>query len=396
MPIPTPFHARTAELCTSLYWKDWAGYHAVCTYDTCHEKEYFAFRYAAGMIDVTPLYKYDVRGRDAATFLSRIMVRNIKKLKVHQAAYLCWCDNDGKVIDDGTVARLDEDYFRVTSTEPALHWFLRHARGLDVIIEDTSAKLAALSIQGPNSRDVVSSVCNGDTQNLGFFGVAHTRIDGFDAVVTRTGYTGDLGYEVWVKNDDALKLWDAVAAAGRPHGLEPAGLDAMDVTRVEAGFVLNGIDYFSALHCMIEPRKSSPYELALGWTVHLKRPQFIGRDALRREKVTGPPRVLVGLDIDWDEYETMFAEHGLPPEVSSAAWRDPKPIYDLDGRFVGQATSGAWSPLLKKNLALATVRADHGKEGTKLRIEVTVEYERRTVTATVVKKPFFDPERKRS
>jgi aminomethyltransferase len=399
MSIPTPFHPRTSELCTSLLWKDWAGYYSVCSFDTCHEKEYFALRHAAGMIDVTPLYKYEVHGPGAAAFLSRVMIRNIAKMKVGSVAYMCWCEDGGHVIDDGTVARLDDEYFRVTSTEPNYHWFIRHARGFDVTIEDSTTRLAALSVQGPNARAVVAAATGGEAESLGFFKLVRTRIDGFDAVVTRTGYTGDLGYELWVENDRAVALWDAIAEAGKPHGLEPAGLDAMDVTRIEAGFILNGVDYFNALHCMIEPRKSTPFELALGWAVHLKRAAkspFLGSRALLEEKTKGPKRELVGLDVDWDEYEELFREHGLPPEVHSGGWRDAKPVYDLDGRFVGQATSGAWSPLLKKNLAMATVKAEHAALGNKLLFEVTVEYERRTATATVVKKPFFDPERKRA
>jgi len=399
MPIPTPFHPRTAALCTSHLWKDWAGYYSVRSFETGHEREYFAFRHAAGMIDVTPLYKYEVHGAGAGAFLSRVMVRDIGKLAVGQVVYLCWCDDGGHVIDDGTVARLDDDYYRVTSTEPNYHWFIRHARAFDVVVEDSTTRLAALSVQGPNARAIVSTATGGDAEPLKFFGLMRARIDGFDAVITRTGYTGDLGYEIWVDNDHALALWDAMAAAGKPYGLEPAGLDAMDVTRVEAGFILNGVDYFSSLRCMIDTRKSTPYELALGWAVHLKRSAkspFLGSAALVVEKQRGPRRVLVGLDIDWDEYEALFREHGLPPEVHGGGWRDGKPVYDLEGRFIGQATSGAWSPLLKKNLALATVRAPFGELGTKVLLEVTVEYERRTVSATVVKKPFFDPERKRA
>lgn len=395
MPIPTPFHPRTSQLCTSFLWKEWAGYYSVCTYETSHDKEYFALRHAAGMIDVTPLYKYEVYGKDACAFLCRVMVRNIAKLKVGQVAYLCWCDDDGKIIDDGTVSRLDETYFRVTSTDADYHWFARHARGYDVTIEDSTAKLAALSVQGPLSRDVVGAAAEADIDGLGFFRLVKTKIDGIDAVVSRTGYTGDLGYEIWVKNENAVGLWDTMTAAGKPYGLEPAGLFAMDVTRIEAGFILNGVDYFNALHTMIEPRKSTPFELSLGWAVHLKRAPFIGQNALRKEKKNGPRRVFVGLDIDWDQFEALYAEHGLPPEVHGGGWRIAVPVYDLDGRFIGQATSGAWSPLLKKNLALATVRADHGKVGSQVLFEVTVEYERRTVRATVVEKPFFDPERKR-
>jgi aminomethyltransferase len=399
MPIPTPFHPRTSVQCTSLLWKDWAGYHAVRSYTTHHEREYFAIRHAAGMIDVTPLYKYEVYGREAAAFLDRIMVRNIRRLKVGQVAYLCWCDDGGHVIDDGTVSRLDEDYFRVTSTEADYHWFARHARGFDVTVEDSTGRIAMLAVQGPTARGVVSALTAGEAESLGFFKLLRTTVDGFDAMVSRTGYTGDLGYEVWVANDDAVALWDALIAAGKPYGLEPAGLDAMDVARIEAGFILNGVDYFNALHCMIDTRKASPFELGLDWTVHLKhaaQSPFIGSDALRRERASGPRRRFVGLEIDWDGYEALFGEHGLPPEVQAGGWRDGKPVYDLDGRFIGQATSGVWSPLLKKNIALATVEASNAEPGNEVLFEVTVEYERRTVLATVGPSRFFTPERTRS
>jgi len=396
MPIPTPFHPRTSHLCTSLLYKEWAGYFAVRSYDVTHDAEYYAIRNAAGLIDVTPLYKYEVYGKGARAFLSRIMVRNIAKLKVGQVAYLCWCDGDGKMIDDGTVSRLDDDYYRVTSTDSNYSWFGRHARGCDVTLEDSTARLGALAVQGPRSRRIVDDATGGAAAGLEFFHATKARIDGVDVLLSRTGYTGDLGFEIWVDREKAVKVYDAVLAAGKPHGALPAGLDAMDVTRIEAGFMLNGVDYFNALHAMIERRKSSPFEMALGWAVHLKRPPFIGREALRREKKSGPPRVFVGLDVDWDELERLFAEHGLPPEVRRGGWRDGAPVYDLDGRFVGQATSGAWSPLLKKNLALATVKADQGKTGNRLLFEVTVEYQRRTVTATVVEKPFYDPEWKRA
>lgn len=399
MPIPTPFHPRTATQCTSLQFKDWSGYYAVRSYGTSHEREYYAFRHAAGMIDVTPLYKFEVVGSGARAFLDHLIVRNIERLKVGQVAYVCWCDDGGHVIDDGTVSRLGEDHYRVTSNNPSYHWFMRHTRGFDVTVEDSTGRIAALAVQGPNARAVVAAVTGGDTESLPFFESLRTRIDGFDAVVSRTGYTGDLGYEIWVDNDHAVALWDAVAAAGRPWGIEPAGLDAMDVTRIEAGFVLNGIDYFSALHCMIEPRKATPYEISLGWAVHLKHARkvpFIGSAALAREKERGPRRQLVGLEVDWDAFEDRFREHGLPPEVHGGGWRDGKPVYDRDGRFIGQATSGAWSPLLKKNLALATIRSEEAHTGNTVLFEVTVEYERRTVPATVVDKPFFDPERKRA
>jgi len=396
MPIATPFHPRLSERCTSLLYKDWAGYYAVRSFDTTHDREYFAFRHACGLIDVTPLYKYDVRGRDAARFLARVMVRDIGKLKLGQVMYVCWCDDAGKIIDDGTVSRLDEDLFRVTSADPAWHWLTRTSRGMEISIEDMSDRIAALSIQGPTSRDVLDNVCGGDVGALKFFRLTRTRIDAVDVIVSRTGYTGDLGYEVWMKNDDAIRVWDALVAAGTPYGLEPAGLDAMDVTRVEAGFILNGVDYYSALRCLIPSRQSTPYELGLDWMVNLKHEPFIGRAALIDEQRTGAYRKLVGLEVDWDEFEALFRSHGLPPEVHPGAWRDARPVYDTRGAFIGQATSGAWSPLLKKNLALATVKAEHAVPGTTVRFEVTVEYERRAVKARVVKTPFFDPERKKA
>ncbi len=396
MPIPTPFHPRTSHLCNSLRWKDWAGYHAVCAYDTYHEREYFALRHAAGLIDVTPLFKYDVRGKDATAFLCRVMARDVSRLSVGQIAYCSWCDDDGKLLDDGTVWRLADSDYRVTSAEPNLAWFHRNAAGLNVTIEDCSSQIAAVSLQGPKSRAVLQEAAGSGLDALRFFRLMHAKIDGFDATITRTGYTGDLGYEIWVENRHAVALWDALMAAGRPHGLLPAGLDAMDMTRVEAGFILNGVDYFSAHRCLIEPRKSTPYEAGLGWTVHLHRAPFAGQNALRAENARGPTRAFVGLEYDWDQYEALFARHGLPPEVPNHAWRTAVPVYSLLGVHVGQATSGSWSPILKKNLALATVQSAYAQIGQSLRIEVTIEYVRESVTATVVKKPFFDPPRKKA
>jgi aminomethyltransferase len=396
MPVPTPFHARTSALCTSLFWKDWAGYYAVRSYDTYVEREYFAIRHAAGLIDVTPLFKYEVFGADASAFLSRIMTRNVAKLKVGQVAYACWCDEEGKVIDDGTVARLDDTYFRVTANESALAWFQRFTRGYEVTIEDSCDQIGALSLQGPSSRSILNVVSEQNLNELRFFWVTQSKIEGADVQISRTGFTGDLGFEVWVRNEDALKVYDAIMAAGKPYGILAAGLDAMDMTRLEAGYVIKGVDYYNANRCLIEARKSTPYELGLGWLVHLKRDAFNGHLALRKEKKEGPKRLLVGLDIDWDEHEALFAEHNLPIEIPGAPWRHAIPVYDGGGQQIGYANSGTWSPILKKNIALATVKPQYGKPGAKVKFEVTVEYRRRMVTATVVERPFFDPERKRA
>jgi aminomethyltransferase len=396
MPVPSPFHPRTSALCTSLFWKDWAGYHAVRSYDTTLDREYFCVRHAAGLIDVTPLFKYEVYGPDAGAFLSLVMVKEIRKLKVGRVTYLCWCDDEGKVADDGTVSRLDEDYFRVTAAEPALAWLMRHAARFRVTIEDSSERLAALSLQGPTSRDILKQVSDAPLDKLKYFGVARAKLEGAPVWISRTGYTGDLGYEIWIERGDALRVYDAVMAAGRPWRIGPLGLDAMDVTRVEAGYIMNGVDYFSAHHCLIESRKSTPYEINLGRTVDLEREPFIGQAALKAEVAHGSKWKLAGLVYDWDEYEALFSRFGLPPQVPAGAWRTPIPIYDVKGRQVGMATSGAWSPTLKQNLALAHVHPEYGAPGTRLRVEVTAEYQRRQVTATVTELPFFNPGRKRA
>ncbi|MGI9248170.1 MAG: aminomethyltransferase family protein [Woeseiaceae bacterium] len=396
MPIGTPFHSRTSELCTSLFYKDWAGYYTVCSYDTCHEREYYALRNTAGLIDVSPLFKYDVYGKDAAAFLSRVMVKDISKLGVGRCTYLCWCDDHGKVLDDGTVSRLDDTHYRVTAAEPTLSWLMCLSRRFEVTIEDSTDKIGTLSLQGPNSRDILKNVSDADMDSIRYFGVTKAKLEGVDVVISRTGYTGDLGYEVWVERKQALKVYDAIIAGGREHRIQPVGLDAMDVTRIEAGYIMNGVDYFSANSCLLESRKSTPYEIGLGWTVDLNRDPFIGQDALKTEKANGSAWAIVGLVYDWPAFERLFDESGLPPQLPGGAWRTPVPVYNKKGAQVGQGTSGAWSAILKDNLALATVESAYATPGTVLQIEVTVEYKRRQVPATVTKTPFFDPSRKKA
>lgn len=398
MPIPTPFFPRTSKLCESMNWKEWAGYHAVSSYRTLHDSEYFAFRNAAGMLDITPLYKYRVTGPDAAAYLSRIMVRNINKLQVGRVAYTCWCTDNGKVIDDGTVMRRGEEEFFVTSADPSYSWFSRFTRGYEVKVEDISDQVAGVALQGPTSREILKQMCDADLDNLKFFRTTKAKAGKFDIHISRTGYTGDLGYEVWVENEHALDMWDAIMDAGRAYDIRPAGLDALDVTRVEAGLILKDVDYYNALHCLIDGRKSSPYEITLGWTVHLKRDPFNGQAALRAEKEKGSDWAIVGLDIDYEQMEALYDKYGLPVEMSGHAWRKSIPIYVTDRKHVqvGYATSGTWSPILKKNIALATIEKAYDKIGSKLRIEMTVEHKRYTVDATVCKPQFFNPERKTS
>ena len=391
MSLPTPFHSRTAELCHSLKWTDWAGYAAVCAYNLPPEAEYFALRHTAGLIDVTPLYKYEIFGPEALPFLGRVLAREAAKVKVGQVAYCCWCDDEGKVIDDGTLFRLSEDHLRLIAAEPSWAWLKRYTRGFEVTIEDSTSRLAALALQGPTSGQILKQVSDIDLDSLGYFQATTGRLDSLEVYLSRTGYTGDLGYEIWVENKDALALWDALVAAGRPYGLQLAGLDALDVTRIEAGFILNGVDYFSAHHCLTESQKSTPFELGLGWTLDLDREPFIGQQALKAEKARGSGYALVGLEIDWPETAALYEKHGLPAQVPAQAWRTGVPVYDRRCRQIGKATSGVWSPIIKKNLALATIKAPYAEMGAKIKIEYTVEYQRSKVGAVVTPMPFYDP-----
>jgi aminomethyltransferase len=391
MPVESPFHPRTQALCHSYRWKDWAGFYAVCRFDHCQEREYFAFRQACGLIDVTPLYKYEVRGRDACRLLCRMMVKDIAKLRVGQVTYCCWCDDRGKVVDDGTVSRLGEDHYRVTAADPTYHWLERLAHGLAVTVHDSTAELAVLALQGPTARQALEA-CS-DVRALRYFRVTRARIGELQGWVSRTGYTGDLGYEIWVDRRDALRLWDTLCAEGRPFGLTPAGLDALDMTRIEAGFILLGVDYFSAPKVMLESRKSSPYELGLGWAVNLERDPFVGQVALAMEMQRGSPWQLCGIEASWEGLEALYERFGLPPALSAEACRSALPVY-AGRRQVGQVTSHVWSPLLKKKIGIASIRPGVDDDG--LTLEHTVEYERAQVPCKLVPLPFFDPPRKKA
>ncbi|MFT4542223.1 MAG: aminomethyltransferase [Planctomycetota bacterium] len=400
MPIPTPFHPRTSKLCTSYSWKEWAGYHAVCSYDVHHDREYTAFRHSAGLLDATPLFKYDITGPDAGRFLSYVTVKDATRIRNGRVVYLCWTDTAGKVLDDGTLTRWDDHHYRLTSADPSYSWLSRNAHSFDVEVVDVTPTMGTLALQGPRSRAILDACCDaapGDTpvQHLKFFGATHATMAGKRIEVTRTGYTGDLGYEVWMQSEDALAVWDTLMEAGAPHGITPAGLNALDVSRVEAGFILGGVDYTSARRALIEDQKSSPIEIGLGWTVQLDREPFIGQRHLLQERRTGAKWAIAGLVIDWEELEELYDSFGLPPNLPMHAWRESIPLYE-GVQQVGYATSGAWSPTLKKNLAIATLPQAYAKEGTRLSMEWTVEHRRKTITARVAARPFFDPERKRS
>jgi aminomethyltransferase len=394
MPIGTPFHQRTFALCDSLNYREWSGYYTVSAYEAHHEHEYNAIRNAAGLIDISPLFKYRVTGRDATRLVDRIITRDMRKVAVGQVVYTPWCDEQGKVIDDGTVSRLEENAYRWTAADPSLRWFTQNAAGLDVHLEDISESVAALALQGPTSGQLLKTVVeDADIANLKYFRVTKGKIAGVPVEISRTGYTGDLGYEIWVDNDHALKVWDVLVDRGRPFEIKPAGMLALDVARIEAGLLLIDIDFNSSKKALVDAQKYSPYEMGLGRLVNLDKDRFVGRHALIKENQRGAARQIVGLEIDWTEVERRFEAVGLPPAVSPIASRVPVPVYD-NGSQIGKATSTTWSPLLKRMIALATVKSHFAKTGTEIEIEITVEAVRHRVSARVVKTPFYNPKHK--
>ena len=392
---PTPLHPRTAALCASHAWRRWAGHIVASSYELHHEREYHAIRSSAALIDVSPLYKYAVSGKDAARLLNRVVTRDVERSVAGQVLYTTWCDSDGKVLDDGTIARLDEHALRMTSAEPNLRWLEDNASGLDVRIEDVSDAIAALAVQGPSSRAVIRQLVDCDLSALKYFRITAASIGSVPVTISRTGYTGDLGYELWFDARDALKVWDALVQAGDAYGMVPAGMLALDLARIEAGLMLLDVDYVSARKALRQEQTSSPFELDLGWTVNLKKETFVGRAALAREAENAPAWQFVGVEVEWDALERLYAEARLAPQLPSTAWRMSVPIY-AGGEQAGYATSGGWSPLLKKYIALAHLRSRWAEPGTPVEMEITVEHVRKRAAARVVKKPFFDPERKRA
>jgi aminomethyltransferase len=393
VPVGTAFHERTLALCESLNYREWSGYYTVSVYEMHHEHEYNAIRNSAALIDISPLFKYRVTGRDATKFVNRVISRDINKVAVDQVIYCCWCDPEGKVIDDGTITRLGENDYRWTAADPSLRWFRQNALGLEVSIEDISEQVAALALQGPTSGRLLHAVTDARIENLKYFRVTRGKIAGVPVDISRTGYTGDLGFEVWMPWKDAVKVWDALIAKGKAFDIHPAGMIALDIARIEAGLILIEVDYTSSKKALIESQKYSPAEIGLGKLVDLKKETFVGREALMQEGKKGAGRALVGLEINWNEVEALYEKLKMAPQVPSMASRAAVPVYQ-GGRQVGKATSTTWSPTLKKMIALACVNRESSTVGATLSMEMTVEAVRRTVSAKVVTMPFFNPARK--
>ncbi len=393
MPVGTAFHERTLPLCESLNYREWSGYYAVSVYEMQHEHEYNAIRNSAALIDITPLFKYRVTGRDATKFVNRVISRDINKVTVDQVIYCCWCDPEGKVIDDGTITRLGENEYRWTAADPSLRWFQQNALGLEVNIEDISEQVAALALQGPTSGKLLHAAAEANVANLKYFRVTHGKVAGVQVDISRTGYTGDLGFEIWMPWKDAVKVWDELTKKGKAFDIHPAGMIALDIARIEAGLILIEVDYISSKKALIDSQKYSPAEIGLGKLVDLKKESFVGREALVLEQKKGAERTLVGLEINWNEVEALYDKIGMAPQVPSMASRVAVPVY-RGGKQVGKATSTTWSPTLKKMIALACVNREHSAAGTTLHIELTVEAVRHTVSARLAALPFFNPARK--
>ncbi len=393
MPIGTALHEKTFPLCESLNYREWSGYYAVSAYEAHHEHEYNAIRNAAALIDVSPLFKYRLTGKDATRLVDRLITRDMRKVGVGQVLYTPWCDERGKVIDDGTVTRLAENAYRWTAADPSLRWFRQNAAGMEVEIEDISESVAALAVQGPTSGKLLASAAQADIAGLKYFRVTNGSIAGVPVEISRTGYTGDLGYEIWMPWASAPKVWDAVVAAGRAFDVRPAGMLALDVARIEAGLLLIEVDFHSSKKALIESQRYSPFEMGLSRLVSLEKNRFVGQSALREEARKGSAREIVGLEVEWTEIEALYEAIGLAPQIPAIASRVAVPVYRGEAQ-TGKATSTTWSPILKKLIALATVRKEDAAPGTELFVETTVEAVRHRVTARVVRTPFFNPARK--
>lgn len=392
----SPFHSRTSALMQANQWRRWAGYSVASSYEMTHDREYLALRNATALIDVSPLCKYKITGQDALAFLNRLVTRDVSKCAIGGMLYTPWCNSQGKIIDDGTIAHLSENTYRLTSAEPNLRWLEDCASGLRVHIEDVSEELGSLALQGPKSRELLMTLTDAPLGSLKYYGYLNTAIADVPVMISRTGYTGDLGYEIWVSADknSTERVWDAITTAGKSFALQPAGIWALDVARIEAGLIMLDVDYTPANKAMADLQTSTPLELGLNWAISWSKGNFIGRKALLAEKQQGSSISLVGLELDHAEFERQHHQLGLPVPYPFTAWRSVIPLY-ANGEQVGYTTSGTWSPTLKKYIILGHVKPQHTALGSVVTIDLEVDRYRRPFNAKVTKLPFFNPARKK-
>jgi aminomethyltransferase len=403
----TPFHERTSARNETGLWEHWSNSLVAQRYQMSEKFEYFAIRNAAGIFDTSPLYKYRFSGPDAERYLAGVLARDVRKLAVGRAHYTLWCDDRGFVIEDGVLLRVAETEYLLTAAEPNLAYFQGLAGGLDVSIEDVTDDWGILSIQGPRSREILAAVAEG-VADLGYFALTRTKIAGVEVIVSRTGYTGDLGYEVWTPADGALKVWDAIFEVGEPKALIPFGMTALYMARIEAGLVLLDVDFHSSRYAWTDEDRSTPVELGFGWMFRDLAPDapstnghspngraFIGRDAIRRELREKTSRwVLTGLVVDWKDYDRIYGEAGLIPPKDHTPVQDEYYVYDDELNQLGYATSQMYSPMLQRHIALARVPLDRLAEGSRVKLEAGVRHRYEYFDATVSKLPLFNPQRR--
>jgi glycine cleavage system T protein (aminomethyltransferase) len=397
MVATTPFHPRLAELNTTGLYGHWSGYLSALRYDLSAKFEYFCIRNSAGVFDTSPLYKYWIRGRDAERFLAGVMTRDVRACRPGRAQYTVWCDDGGFVLEDGVLFRHAENEFLLTCARPNLGYLADLTGRLQVEITDATADYGILAVQGPSSRIVLAQV-SADVAALPFFGLTRTRIEDVPVTVSRTGYTGDLGYEIFVPADDAVRVLDAVLDAGTPYGLRPFGEEALLMTRIEAGLVLIGVEFSSSRFAWTDQQRVTPAELGFRWMLKGidddSRP-FIGRPAIRKELAGKASRwSTVGLLVDWHDWDRLWTEAGLLPPKDERPLTSESMLYSADGERAGYATSLMYSPVLQRHIAIARVRPGHAAVGSRLNLELTVDHEYRTVAAQVARLPLYDPERK--
>jgi aminomethyltransferase len=368
-------------------------------YDLDPLMEYNAVRLGCGLFDVSPLHKYEVRGPDAKAFLQRMVVRNLSPSRPGRGFYTVWCNDAGKVIDDGGVFHVGDDHLRLTSTLPSFEWLADNAGGFDITLEDVSEEIAGIAIQGPTSRDLLQKLTDIDLSVLKFWHCAPAVVCGSPTLISRSGYTGDLGFEIFVRPEDAEKIWDAAMGLSQDYKMRPCGLAALDMTRIEAGLLQIDVEFISAKRTLFEVQKLSPLELGAGWMCKLDGDFFVGRDALVEEKAQGSSRWnTVGIQLDVTYIEKYFREFDMPLHLPEQPWTEAVPIYadEAQEQLIGRGTSGMWSPLLKRYIAIARVAPSYAALGSRFFIEEVIEAKAFSIPATVVQMPFFDPPRKRS
>jgi len=377
--LETPFHERTYEACYNNDWYRWAGYKIAREYSNT-ELEYTAMRNTAGVLDITPMHKYDIKGADAIKFVDKLVTRNVTEIKSGQVMYIIWCNEDGNVIDDGTVFCFNSNHLRIFCAERNLNWFSDTAIGFNVEVEDVSDTIAALAFQGPLSCKILNLLNVKDIENLKPFYFDNFDLNGCKVTISRTGFSGDLGYEIWCKNEDAINVWDSLFTFNRDYKVLPAGMNALDMVRVEAGFIQPNADFMSAEQALRPNRMRNPYELGMGWLVDLNKNYFTGKKNLINLKKQTLTKKLVGLDIQGDK-----------PAIGSV-------LYDKNKKEIGIVTAGMWSPSLKSNIAFGYVDKDHMKIGSKVFAEIyhpeELEYKKIWAECSVVKKQFFNPPRR--